>query len=74
MDIAQAAGIIEQRRTLLPFLALLDNQRELATCYVSLTRSSEIATACGLGRGNRKWPSVSSEVFVASAESCTGCR
>lgn len=73
MDIARAAGIIEQRRTLLPFLALLDNQRELATCYVSLTRSSEIAPACGLGRSNRKWPSESSEVFVVSVESCIGC-
>lgn len=64
MDIARAAGIIEQRRTLLPFLAFLDNRRDLATYNVSLTRSSETAIACGLGRSNSTWPSASSGVTV----------
>lgn len=72
MDIARVAGIIEQR-TLLPFLALLGNQRELATSYVSLKGSSEVAIACGLRRGDRKWPSPSSRVVVLSVKSGGGC-
>ena len=50
MDNAQAAWIIEQRRTLLPFLALRNNQSELVTCYVFPQQGAQkwlSHTACG---------------------------
>ena len=58
MDNAQAAWIIEQRRTLLPFLALRNNQSELVTCYVLPQQGAQKRlshTACGGAIENGLW-------------------